>query len=51
MLMENQFHDYVAWAIALGATGLFIVLLCWHGYTEYREEERLRSARKEQRHD
>ena len=50
MLMENQFHDYVAWAIALGATGLFIVLLCWHGYTEYREEER-RRARKGQRHD
>lgn len=43
MLMENQLHDYLAWAISLGTTGLFIVLLCWHGYTEYREEERQRA--------
>ena len=51
MLMENQLHDYLAWAISLGATFAFILALCWHGYTEYREEERMRRGRKGQSHD
>ena len=36
MLMEYQLHDYVAWSIAIGAVILFIALLCWNGYDDYK---------------
>ena len=52
MLMEMKLHDYVAWAVALGAVVIFIILLCWDGYSDYKEEERrrLRRAQKEVKH-
>lgn len=52
MLMEMKLCDYVAWAISLGSVFVFIVLLCWNGYSDYKEEERrrLRRARKEVQH-
>lgn len=39
MLMSLHAADYVAWGIALGVVVVFIILLCWHNYTEYKERE------------
>lgn len=36
MLMDYQLHDYVAWFIAIGAVILFVILLVWNGYDDYR---------------
>lgn len=45
-MMEFGWHDWLAWAICLGTTALFTGLLCWNGYTDWREEERRKSRRK-----
>ena len=33
-------HDTIAFSIAIGAVLIFIVLLCWNGYDDYRRENR-----------
>ena len=49
MLMAFKMHDYLAVGITAGAVIVFIFLLCWHGYTEWKEEERLRQRRAKRR--
>ena len=48
MLMSFHAHDYVAATLAIGVVLVFIALLCWDGYSEYKEQER-RRLRKLQR--
>lgn len=36
MLMSFHWHDYIAAALAGGSVIIFIVLLCWNGYDDYR---------------
>ena len=42
MLMGYHTHDYIAWSIAIGVVIVFVVLLFWDGYREYKEQERRR---------
>lgn len=53
MLMDLKMHDYVAWGLSLGAVVVFVFLLCWSGYCDYKEEERrrLRRAQKGVKHE
>jgi hypothetical protein len=34
--MSFHLHDYIAASIAIGSVIIFIVLLCWNGYDDYR---------------
>ena len=36
MLMSFHLHDYVAAAIACCAVLVFVILLAWNGYDDYR---------------
>lgn len=36
MLMGFSMCDYIAASIAIGSVIIFIVLLCWNGYDDYR---------------
>lgn len=45
MLMEFKLHDYVAAGISIGAAVVFVFLLCWHSYTDWKEHERRRQRR------
>ena len=46
MLMEYQLHDYVAWFIATGSVILFIILLIWNGYDDYKHGRTFNTWRK-----
>ena len=36
MLMSFHLHDYISAAIAGGAVLVFVILLAWNGYDDYR---------------
>lgn len=38
MLMDFGWHDYLAWALSLGSTGIFIILLVVNGIDDYRRQ-------------
>lgn len=38
MLMDYGWHDYLAWALSLGVTGIFIILLIVNGIDDYRRQ-------------
>lgn len=42
MLMGFHAHDYVAASLSIGVVIVFVVLLFWDGYREYKEQERRR---------
>lgn len=36
-MMDFQLHDYIAATLAVGSVLVFISLLCWNGYDDYRK--------------
>lgn len=51
MLMSYHIQDYVTWTISIGVVIVFVILLCWNGYSEYKEMERLRSKKQRRSHE
>jgi hypothetical protein len=46
MLMDFHLHDYVTASLAGGAVLVFIILLVWNGYDDYRNGLNLSTWRK-----
>lgn len=36
-MFEFQWHDYLAASLAVGSVLVFLGLLCWNGYDDYRK--------------
>ena len=51
MLMSYHIQDYIAWMILVSVVIVFVILLCWNGYSEYKEMERLRSKKQRRSHE
>lgn len=45
-MFEFQAHDWIAVFLTAMAVGIYIILLCYNGYSDYREAERRRQNRK-----